>query len=121
MRERVQLVSDQPDDELPELLPYPRFGLIHVATADGAYWWEGEGALPNQYQIVVAGPMKWSPWAYKAALIEVLSLRRNSDLEWVSIELLTPDGVDPCPNIVFDRGFFSLVLKKFAAAKPEKK
>lgn len=98
--------------ELPELLPYPALGLIHCASPDGAYWWKGEGNAPaGHYQIAVVGPMRFQPWAYKEALICEL-LPDVADLDWVSIEFMTPGDDHPYPRIAFDRGFFSLVLKK---------
>ena len=102
--------------ELPELLPYPAEGLVHCASPDGAYWWMGEGNAPaDHYQIAIVGPMKFQPWAYKEALIRLVPGCPN--LEWVSIEFMTPGAGHPYPRIVFDRGLLQHQAEKAADRK----
>ena len=87
----------------PVLLPYPDVEMISTQTVDGAYYVAREDAA----QVIVVGPMHFTPGDYFRALNELLDT--HYDLH--SSEFMSSRD-KALHKVVLDRGFVSLIGRR---------
>lgn len=90
---------------LPVLNPYPETEMISTKTADGAYYVAREEAA----QVIVVGPMHFTPGDYFQALNDLLDT--HYDL-CESMFMTTGIATEEVYQHVLKRGFVSLIGKR---------